>query len=99
VTLFIGKCDKCGKGFALEGEVVKGEYDTLCIPGHRFRVSSYKGVLETCEICQCGGHIPLSEIVAKTTNHKCDAKCTNATRHICECSCGGKNHGRGNLAA
>ena len=29
--------------------------------------------------------------------HECDARCINATGRImkCECSCGGKNHGRG----
>jgi len=27
--------------------------------------------------------------------HKCDARCTNARGHSCECSCGGKNHGQG----
>lgn len=26
-------------------------------------------------------------------NHKCDARCLGAVGHICECSCGGKNHG------
>ncbi len=25
--------------------------------------------------------------------HKCDARCASATGHVCECSCGGKNHG------
>ena len=30
--------------------------------------------------------------VVKTTV-KCDARCEGATRHICECSCGGMNHG------
>ena len=24
---------------------------------------------------------------------KCDARCTNARGHDCECSCGGENHG------
>jgi hypothetical protein len=27
--------------------------------------------------------------------HKCDGRCTHAKGHDCECSCGGKNHGRG----
>lgn len=26
--------------------------------------------------------------------HKCDARCTNAKGHKCECSCGGANHGK-----
>jgi len=29
--------------------------------------------------------------------HECDARCINASGRVmnCECSCGGKNHGRG----
>jgi hypothetical protein len=26
-------------------------------------------------------------------DHKCDARCTSARGHNCECSCGGVNHG------
>jgi len=29
--------------------------------------------------------------------HVCNDKCMNATGHLCECSCGGKNHGAGNF--
>lgn len=27
---------------------------------------------------------------------KCGAKCTHAKGHVCECECGGANHGKGN---
>jgi len=27
-------------------------------------------------------------------DHPCDKRCTGATGHSCECSCGGENHGR-----
>ena len=30
---------------------------------------------------------------------KCGAKCTDAKGHVCECSCGGKNHGTGSVLA
>lgn len=30
---------------------------------------------------------------------KCDARCTGARGHNCECQCGGKNHGAGNASA
>ncbi len=35
------------------------------------------------------------------SKHECDARCLNATGRImkCECSCGGKNHGRGSFQA
>lgn len=32
-----------------------------------------------------------------TTEHACDARCTDAKGFRCECSCGGQNHGRGLL--
>lgn len=37
------------------------------------------------------------EMKAQPTRHACDARCLNATGKVmkCECSCGGKNHGRG----
>jgi hypothetical protein len=32
------------------------------------------------------------------SNHKCGARCMNATGFQCECSCGGKNHGGASFA-
>jgi alpha-acetolactate decarboxylase len=34
------------------------------------------------------------------SKHECDARCMNASGRTmnCECSCGGKNHGRGFIA-
>ena len=29
----------------------------------------------------------------------CDGRCMGATGHVCECSCGGQNHGIGSVAA
>jgi len=33
------------------------------------------------------------------SKHECDSRCMNATGRVmkCECSCGGKNHGRGSF--
>lgn len=37
------------------------------------------------------------EYKSQPSKHVCDARCVNATGKImkCECSCGGKNHGKG----
>lgn len=37
------------------------------------------------------------EYKANPSKHECDARCMNATGRVmkCECSCGGRNHGRG----
>ncbi len=31
------------------------------------------------------------------SKHKCGPRCLNATGFLCECECGGKNHGAGNF--
>lgn len=41
----------------------------------------------------CGKAFRVNEIKARKTDAKCDARCTHAAGHSCECSCGGKNHG------
>lgn len=46
------------------------------------------------------GYQPVTRTVEYKSNpskHICDARCVNATGRVmkCECSCGGKNHGRG----
>jgi hypothetical protein len=35
------------------------------------------------------------EFKSNPSLHKCDARCQHAKGHSCECSCGGKNHGKG----
>jgi hypothetical protein len=44
------------------------------------------------------GYTPVARTIdyaRRPSLHKCDARCTNAKGHKCECSCGGANHGRG----
>jgi len=46
------------------------------------------------------GSVAADRMVTYKSNpsrHACDARCMNATGRMmkCECSCGGKNHGRG----
>ena len=43
---------------------------------------------------QCGHLMRGGELKAHLVeDHKCDARCTGARGHNCDCSCGGKNHG------
>lgn len=44
--------------------------------------------------------LPVQRIIeykSRPSRHECDGRCLNATGRTmqCECSCGGKNHGRG----
>lgn len=48
--------------------------------------------------------LPVERVIEYKSNpsrHECDARCLNADGKImrCECSCGGKNHGRGRFSA
>lgn len=41
----------------------------------------------------CGRERHANPVKGRPSNKKCDARCTGATGHNCECQCGGKNHG------
>lgn len=43
----------------------------------------------------CGAQRKSVVVRGRVTDHKCDARCTNSKSGVCECSCGGANHGRG----
>lgn len=44
-----------------------------------------------------GRVIRLTRVVGKVNTTPCDARCTSAKGHQCNCSCNGKNHGSGSL--
>lgn len=47
------------------------------------------------EVECCGQRPEFNRILGTRGTHECDARCVHATGHVCECSCGGKNHGAG----
>lgn len=44
-------------------------------------------------ICLCGRSVEFTRVHGRVTAHKCNVKCLDSTSGVCECSCGGKNHG------
>ncbi len=50
-----------------------------------------------CPSCQHIGTVKASEVIGTTTSKPCDDRCMTATNHVCNCSCGGKNHGKFHL--
>jgi hypothetical protein len=45
---------------------------------------------------RCGRHLRIGQIRGRYSARKaCNATCTDARGHDCECQCGGKNHGAG----
>lgn len=48
------------------------------------------------ECPRCGEHRwNAKKVEGFTTETKCDARCQQARGHMCECACGGENHGKG----
>ena len=45
--------------------------------------------------CSCGRRIAPVAVVGRVSDHVCSDKCLNSKGHLCECSCGGRNHGAG----
>ena len=93
ITYFILTCT-CGvraHGSVSEAvTVVSGYY--LNRP---FSRRTSKVVSDSCpKTCGCG-RVFARRAVKATRNDavKCDARCTGAKGHVCECSCSGANHG------
>lgn len=42
----------------------------------------------------CGRYFQVTQIRGRVSEHVCGAKCLASKGPSCECSCGGKNHGR-----
>ena len=76
-------------------------YIGKCFNGHPMRVTGEQ-VMENRRVrrdgdyfrCDCG-RLALVKAVKATYKPSviCDARCVGATRAVCDCSCGGDNHG------
>ena len=87
--------------FAVKGA---GIFETVSRPG---ATSAVREILNGDGRWLPAGHPNLFSVVhngrvrggeairGRVTAHECNAKCLNSKGHICECSCGGKNHGAG----
>lgn len=66
--------------------------------GNGTKAKDFRGTCPTCN--QRHDAVRVIEYKAFARKHECDARCLNATGRVmkCECSCGGKNHGRGSPA-
>ncbi len=89
---FLGKCRCCKRALsALVTEIV--DY------GHSYGLTETaaigycNGLLEfPCNNCGAVSHV--RAVAGKISpRHVCNARCLASTSGVCECSCGGKNHG------
>lgn len=93
------KC-KCGvKRSRLVVQTVKRTYrsDMIGIVGRPQIVRMLEnGTREAAEKCACGRELHFRDVKGTIVADKpCNAKCIGSIGHVCECQCGGKNHGAG----
>lgn len=91
---FVGRC-KCGKGLshlATEMVVTPNAAEYMWAVGESVAHAYDNGA---CLIpCDCGRRTRVYEVRGKfSAKHKCNAKCLASKSGVCECSCGGHNHG------
>lgn len=102
----IGVCKKCKKVHRVEGEWKRpSEQDRKRFPYLKkvahvgtTQVDFWNGGWQCSRPCECGSknNVLLQKVrAAAVTTHECGARCIHAKGHLCECSCGGKNHGKG----
>lgn len=66
------------------------------------RMAGSRWLLLIGKCAKCGSVHLADRMIDRTTtpnNHPCDARCTFARGHLCECVCGGRNHGAGQRSA
>ncbi len=46
-----------------------------------------------CPVCHHKGMVKASEVIGTVTSKPCNDRCMESANHVCNCSCGGVNHG------
>jgi hypothetical protein len=41
----------------------------------------------------CGSQMTCKRLKGSVSDHECGSRCLSSKGHVCECSCGGVNHG------
>lgn len=105
------KCKGCGKATSVMAARIWAEWKLPSQPyvrgvfadeaenvvGYEYVVGDPSLILLDCR--GCGKPRIARKVLGKVRNDiKCDGRCEAATGHVCDCQCGGKNHGRRHAA-
>jgi hypothetical protein len=102
---YIFKCRSCNSKWAKDFNVVEKQVTVYKngSPDHTNSTFETPEALEymsngcpTCEYRWIGATAVIGTLKPE---HKCDARCVNAGGGLCECACGGRNHGSAYTAA
>jgi hypothetical protein len=98
-TRYIAKCRACGchtSGLTAGQDARRSKSDPQ--RGGSVYTSGMGSIVIDCRKCgQARRAFPVRGIVS--LKHECNEKCMSSTGTVCECSCGGKNHGGSYAAA
>ena len=89
----------CGaRHTALEVVTRQERQFTNSVGRQKWATLSSTGAISTFVKCACGRSFYMAPVkgVIKA-DVACDARCTEAKGHSCECACGGRNHGAGSV--
>lgn len=90
----IGKCRVCKATRRHSFKVEVRSTTTYGLTG--MKTHRRERILEGRDFVECCGVIVAQRRIEGHRNETpCDARCTEAKGHKCECSCGGSNHGAG----
>lgn len=99
----IGHCKRCQATVRIDAILTTREhFDSLGYLRHGQRYfyatptdpRAEGRAVDVYQTCICGKRIKFARIFARLTEKKCNAICMNAKHGSCDCSCGGKNHGK-----
>lgn len=102
-----GKCGGCGAKFSfLAVRMNPLAHTVVAVDGREFPIQQgwgYRANELPQAACRLSHDCPKSRVAIMmavvgrfVADKKCNAKCLGSTGHLCECSCGGKNHGAKN---
>jgi hypothetical protein len=108
---FIGRCKHCKTARRIGAPIVRTYIAELgygrkerktfrALPGGR-TIEGHSRFYVDCEVCPVHPisgvrrMVEMNKIIGRKTEHRCGAKCLNSTGFVCDCSCGGANHGCG----
>lgn len=104
------KCKHCNKATSVMAERVNAEWkfgsvrrgafadESGNVVGYEYIIGDTSTMLVQCR-GGCGNYKIARKVLGRVRNDiKCDGRCESATGHVCDCACGGKNHGRRHAA-
>jgi hypothetical protein len=92
-----GKCKACKRAHSILRTFDCTESRSTVKIERPYRTERETTPVNARGVACCGRAVKMLPVKGtKRPEIACGAKCLNGTGHVCECACGGRNHGAGN---